>query len=145
MEQMQRFMAYAAKFEEVYIRDDWSLLEPFFTEDAVYEVVGPSLLSGRHKGRDAVFAGLKDALDRFDRRFDQRKVSVLGTPEPRGDGLWFRWQAAYHKDGLPELTIEGEETAQYRDGRIARLEDRYSEEQAAHLNEWWAKHGAALN
>jgi len=32
-----RYQAYAAAFEESYLDDDWSHIEPFFTEYAVYE------------------------------------------------------------------------------------------------------------
>ena len=31
------FLAYAAAFEDAYATDDWSKIEPYFTEDAVYE------------------------------------------------------------------------------------------------------------
>ena len=34
---VDRFAAYAAAFEDAYTSDDWSKLDPFFTEDAAYE------------------------------------------------------------------------------------------------------------
>ena len=40
MDPFSRFREYAASFEEVVKTDDWSLLEPYFAEDAVYEVIG---------------------------------------------------------------------------------------------------------
>ena len=36
-----RFGAYAAAFEKAFENDDWSVVEPFFHEDAVYEVALP--------------------------------------------------------------------------------------------------------
>ena len=32
-----RYQAYADAFEESYVDDDWSRMEQYFTEDAVYE------------------------------------------------------------------------------------------------------------
>ena len=34
---VDRYQAYADAFEQSYEDDDWSHVEPFFTEDAVYE------------------------------------------------------------------------------------------------------------
>jgi hypothetical protein len=40
----ERFFAHALAFEKAVKDDDWSALEPFFHEDAVYEVwLGPPL------------------------------------------------------------------------------------------------------
>ena len=33
----ERFQSYADAFEETYVDDDWSRIEQFFTEDAVFE------------------------------------------------------------------------------------------------------------
>ena len=38
-----RYVAYAAAFEEAYASDNWAQLEPFFTEDAV-DVIGNKVL-----------------------------------------------------------------------------------------------------
>ena len=45
MGMIDRFVAYAGAFEEAYASDDWLKLEPFFTEDAVSQVIAapPSL------------------------------------------------------------------------------------------------------
>ena len=40
MDSLTRFGQYAKAFEEVFVNDDWTHLEPFFTEDAVYEIPG---------------------------------------------------------------------------------------------------------
>ena len=37
---LERFNAYAEAFEVAYANDDFSVLEPFFTEGAVYETLG---------------------------------------------------------------------------------------------------------
>ena len=58
MDPLARFLEYAAAFEEAVRTDDWAALEAFFTEDAVYEVIGSPTFEVRHEGRDAVFASL---------------------------------------------------------------------------------------
>jgi hypothetical protein len=47
------FGVYAAAFEEAYVSDDWSMVEPFFTEDATYQInldppMGGVLRRGAH-------------------------------------------------------------------------------------------------
>ena len=75
-----RFGAYAAAFEKAYAGDEWSLVEPFFAEDAVYDAGLPELLGGRIEGRAAILAYFRDVLNRFDRRFASRRVELLEGP-----------------------------------------------------------------
>ena len=56
MSRIPRFVAYAAEFEKAFENDDWSLLEPFFSEDAVYETGLPLLGRERCEGRAATRA-----------------------------------------------------------------------------------------
>jgi len=56
---IERYMAYAAAFEEAYASDNWSQLEPFFTEDAAYMNVAPAPFGGEYKGRTAVPTNFK--------------------------------------------------------------------------------------
>ncbi len=51
-----QFVAYAAAFEKAYVSDDWSLVEPFFTEEAVYEVALDPPMGGCFEGRAAILA-----------------------------------------------------------------------------------------
>ena len=111
MDPIKRFLEYAAAFESVYKDDDWSLLEPYFTEDAVYEITGGPPFEGRHEGRDAVFAGLEQAVNSFDRRFDSRELEVLEGPELRDGAVWLRWRATYRVEGAPELRLNAIPTA----------------------------------
>ena len=52
-----RFHAYAAAFEAAYESGDWTLLEPYFTENATSELNG-----ARVDGRAAVLASFRDAV-----------------------------------------------------------------------------------
>ncbi|MEJ2088255.1 MAG: hypothetical protein P8Y69_07240, partial [Gammaproteobacteria bacterium] len=58
---VDRYLAYADAFEQSYEDDDWSRIEQYFTEDAVYDGDPPA------EGRAAVLAKLKGGVDTFDR------------------------------------------------------------------------------
>ena len=141
MNDLRLFAEYAAKFEEVYISDDWSQLEPFFHENAVYEMLGEAQLL---EGRDAVFAGLKRSLDNSDRRFEKRELRLLAGPEIRDGAVWFGWRATYRSGELPPMVLEGEETLRFTDGRISHMRDTCPEEVITHFGAWMEEHGDKL-
>lgn len=145
MKPVDVFGRYAMAFEEVVRLDDWSVLEPFFTEDAVYETFGAGPFSGRREGRGAVFAYLKESLDGFDRRFDAREApTIIEGPKADADSVWIRWRVTYTVGGAPPLVLEGEETAVMEGDRIRRLEDRFTDEMVARLEGWMQRHGDTL-
>ena len=145
MKPIEVFGRYAMAFEEVVRRDNWAILEEFFTEDAVYETIGPAPFAGIHEGRDAVFAHLKESLDTFDRRFDSREnAEMVQGPRSTDDSVWLRWRVTYRIEGAPPFVLEGEETAVMEGNRIRRLEDRFTAETAAELEAWMTEHGDKL-
>jgi hypothetical protein len=137
MDPVQRFREYAAAFEGVYRSDDWSQLEPFFTEDAVYEIHGDPPFGGRAEGRDAVLAYLRRSVNAFDRRFPRRTLELLEGPTLRQGRVWMRWRASYSGPGIPELVLDGEEAAEFEGDRIRRLEDRFPPEASAIAETWF--------
>lgn len=144
MDPIARFIEYAAAFEDVYKSDDWQVLESYFTDTAVYELVGADAFAGRHEGREAVFAALKTALDSFDRRFETRQLDVLEGPELREGAVWFRWRGSYRSPGLPELVIEGQERVWLEGDRIQRMVDDIPLE-IGHISQYWFdQYGARL-
>jgi len=139
------FARYAEAFEKSYASDDWSHVEPFFTEDAVYDAMLPSPLGGRFTGRAAILAYFRRVLDGFDRRFASREVSLVEGPREQDGSVWLRGRARYTAPGVPDLEFELEETAWFaKDGRIRRLEDRYDDATVRALEEYLRAHGAAL-
>ena len=72
MSLIARFAEYAAAFEKAYETDDWSVLVPYFTDDASYDSPLPAPFGGRPEGRDAVIAYLHGVVDQLDRRFSTR-------------------------------------------------------------------------
>ena len=146
MKPIEVFGDYAMAFEEVVRLDDWSVLEPFFTEDAVYETIGAGPFSGRREGRRAVFDYLKGSLDSFDRRFDVREApEIIEGPRITDDSVWIRWRVTYRVEGAPPLVVEGEETAVMEGDRIRRLEDRFTDRMAADLEAWMTQHADKLD
>lgn len=144
MSLIRRFAEYAAAFEKAYASDDWSLVEPYFTQDAVYEVALEPPIGGRFEGRAAILAYFKKVLDGFDRRFASREVGLVAGPRESGDSVWVRGRATYQAEGVPELEFELEETAWFEGDCIRRLEDRYDAAARDTLARYAEAHGAKL-
>jgi len=142
MDPIARFVSYAAAFEDAYASDDWSRLDPYFTENAVYEPL--AAFGGPITGRAAVKAGFKMMCDSFDKRFASRSVEVLEGPADRNGVLWFEWAATYTLAGAPPLRMIGEELVTFTGDRISHLEDRMSEEEAGKIAAYIAEHGDKL-
>jgi hypothetical protein len=135
---LDRFQAYADAFEESFVDDDWSHIEPYFTDDAVYEGDPEDA-----QGRDAILAKLKLSVDAFDRRMDTRTLE-FEKPTVDGDVVRTRWSATYTKTGKPALAISGVEVATFEGDRISRLRGEFDAEAQKTMGEWMAAHGASL-
>lgn len=144
MSHLARFGAYAAAFERAFESDDWNEVGEFFAEDAVYEVGLPMLGASRVEGRAAILAWFREVLDRLDRRFATRELTLLEGPKEEGDRVWLRGTATYTAEGVPDFVLELEETLHFRDGLITTLEDTYTPEATAALVDYLAAHGAGL-
>lgn len=144
MSRIPRFVAYAAEFEKAFESDDWSLLEPFFSEDAVYEIGLPLLGKQRCENRAAILAWFPDVLDRFDRRFASRSLEILEGPKEQGDEVWIRGSATYSAEGIPDLVLVLEETARFDGDRIVHLEDRYTTEMIAEIDQFVTDYGSKV-
>ena len=132
-----RYQAYADAFEQSYDDDDWSRIEQYFTDDAVYEGDPDA------EGRDAVLAKLKAGVNAFDRRMDSRTPDFQ-TPSVDGNTLTMKWTVTYTKAGAPDLVIKGVEMAIFEGDRIARLRDTFDPEAQKSMEKWMGEHGAKL-
>jgi len=148
MSKIPRFAEYAAAFEKSFASDDWSLVEPYFTEDAEYEGgLGPPFTPEQGscvRGRAAVLGYFEKALDAFDRRFATREVTLLEGPREEGVEVWIRGRADYTSPLAPDLSFELEEIATFEGDRIRRLEDRYDDATIEALGAYLEAHGAKL-
>jgi hypothetical protein len=140
MDAARRFLEYAAAFESSYEDDDWTRLEPFFTEDAVYAVSGEPPLGGRWEGRAQVLSHLREGLDQLDRRFDARRVEPVGQPTVGDASFEFGWRASYQKAGYPDLSFEGTEHVEFEGDRIRLLEDRMEDGSDRRIQEYIARY-----
>ena len=144
MGMVERFLEYAQAFEDAYDSDDWSLLEPYFTEDAVYDFIAGPPLGARHESRATILSDFRDAVNGFDRRFTSRRVDLVEGPIERNGEVWMRWLATYTLDGAPDCRLEGEERAVFEGGRIGLLEDKVSDEECQRLAAYLETHGNKL-
>ena len=134
-----RYLAYAEAFEKSYVDDDWTHIEPYFTEDAVYEVAPDD----EARGRAVVMAKLKYAVDTFDRRMDSRMLDFQ-TPTVDGNTISVNWKVTYAKAECPDLVLSGLETAVFDGDRIELLRDGFDPAAIQAMGDWMAANGAVL-
>jgi hypothetical protein len=149
MEQATKvFMDYAEAFEQTYLDDNWLRLQPFFADDAVYEVRGGPLAC-IIKGREAILAGLKKSIDGLDRRCSDRKIDVTGGPEVAstadGHELGIGWHVSYQYADAPRAGFPGRSVVTIVDGVIVSLRDEYIDEEMKAFGAWMLKYGAGLD
>ena len=144
MSNIPRFAEYAGAFEKAYASDDWSLVEPYFHEDAVYEVNAAPPFGGRFEGRDAILAYFQEIVNRLDRRFASREIEGMEGPRETDDSVWLKGAAIYRAEGVPDLRLVLEETARFDGDRIAALADRYEPEMLREFEAYVAAHGERL-
>jgi hypothetical protein len=144
MSHIGRFAAYAAAFERAYESDDWSEVETYFADDAVYEIGLPILGAERCEGRAAIVAWFKDVLDRFDRRFATRTLDLLEGPKESGNEVWIRGTATYTAEGVPDFALTLAETIRFDGDKIVHLEDHYTPEMLEETTRFALEHGAKL-
>lgn len=144
MQLIERYLRYAAAFETAYASDDWDVLDPLFTADAVYETIAPPPFGTVCTGLAEIKAFFARSVTGFDRRFDTRSVEMTEGPAERDGRVWIRWAATYTRAGLPALRMEGEETAVFAGDRIVRLEDRIAAADGEAVLQYLAEHGERL-
>ena len=144
MSNIQRFAAYAADFEESYVDDDWSRVEAHFAENAVYEIGLPLLGMERAEGLTAIIAWFKDVLDRFDRHFSSRELTLVEGPREEGDTVWISGYATYAADGVPPFELRLDESIRFENGLIVHLQDHYKPEMVEQTLSYVLEHAKTL-
>lgn len=144
MDTLQTFLAYAADFEKTYVDDNWSRLTPYFADDAVYRVES-DLMGCELIGPSAILAGMKKALDGFDRRLETRTIDVTAGPAIDGDEMTVSWTVTYTHGTLAPFGLRGESLARARDGKIVLLVDRYTPEMDDESRVWMRDSGLGLD
>jgi hypothetical protein len=140
MSNLKRFEEYAAAFEETYADDNWTRLEQYFTEDAVYLPGDGTEAVGRSK----VLEALRNSVNGLDRNFDSRALGDGPTPTEDGNVVTLIWSLILKKEGVPDLVLSGRELLTYSGDAIQRMEDIFDEGVPDILTEWMQKHSSSL-
>ena len=133
------FMAYATDFEATFADDDWTRLEQYFVDDAVYEVTNAAW-GCRVEGRDAILAALRKSLDGFDRRMGDRRIALRGEPVESGNEVDLEWTVSYSLDGAPDFELDGRTQARVEGGRLTYLADHYPDGVSDAAEAWVREH-----
>lgn len=144
MSPLEQFLAYASAFEETYADDDWQRIKPFFAADAVYRVESQAI-AATLVGPDAIAAGIRKSVNGFDRRFDEREIAVLGTPEVSGEEVRIAWNVHYRKPGVETFILRGRSTVRFRDGLIAAMTDHYDASADAEMAAWRSRNDLPID
>lgn len=142
MTKLERFMAYAAAFEQTFVDDDWTRLAPFFADDVTYQVSGLPAACTIH-GRDAMFAGMKKSIDGFDRRMSTRKIVGTAPPRESGDTVTFEGFVRYEREGAPAIDLHATLVAEFSGDLIIRMHDTFALDGAA--MKWLFQHARDLD
>jgi len=144
MNKLELFQAYSDAFEVAYESMEWQEVETFFDEDAVYEIVAKPPLAANFVGRDSVMDEFNRALDEFDYRFDTRSSVLVEESKEVDDSVTNTFILTYTKQGLPDVVMHGSKTATYKDGKIIRLENNFTDETAAMMFKWMGQNLSKL-
>lgn len=120
------------------------MLEPYFTEDAVYDFIDAPPLGGRHESRATNLKDFQDAVNGFDPRFSSRRIELMEGPMEKDGAVRMRWNAIYTLNGAPECRMEGEERAVFEGDRISLLKDKVTDEEGQRLGAYMEAHGDKL-
>ncbi len=143
MDPMAVFGAYATDFEKTYVDDDWSRLEKYFADDAVYHVTASEEMDWHMTGPKEILAGLKRSIDGFDRHCE-RTIGLRGAPVVEGNKISLDWRVGYRRHDSPELVLLGCSKATIEDGQIQELIDLFPDLDRDAYEAWVAKYGEGL-
>ncbi len=142
---LSTFIQCAQAFEIAFLSDDFSVLAPFYAEDAVRELAdGGPFGAEQETGRDNVLEGLRLSVNTIDRRFDVRIPEIIEGPEIRDDGIWMRFRLRFRHAGLPDLCVEGEHLQVFEDGKFVKLAERLAPGHGQRAADYLEKYDAEL-
>jgi hypothetical protein len=119
MSNLQAFGNYAAAFDESLADNNWTRLEPFFSDDASYKPGDGT----EGVGVAGVIQSLQDSVNALERKCDVREL--IGQPgvAEEGDTITLSFTIKYGKQGREDYLLVGVETIEYSGGLIRKMED----------------------
>ncbi|MEM9123846.1 MAG: nuclear transport factor 2 family protein [Pseudomonadota bacterium] len=115
------------QFERCVEDGQWDRLYPYLTDDVGYAVCGMPFACNI-RGREAVVAGFAKSIENFDKRFDRRVWTAVGTKIYAPNGIRVRIWGHYEKEGYPVLAFPAIGYWTYRDDKIEQMTDLYEED-----------------
>ncbi|MCE8000442.1 MAG: SnoaL-like domain-containing protein [Rhodobiaceae bacterium] len=142
---LSTFIQCAQAFEIAFLSDDFSVLAPFYSDDAVHELADGGPFGAPVKnGRDNVLEGLRLSVNSVDRRFDIRIPEIIEGPEIRDEGIWMRFRLSFSRAGLPDLSVEGEHLQVFKAGKCVKLAERLAPGHGQRAADYLAQHDSDL-
>jgi SnoaL-like domain len=143
MSLIAKFVEQRRVFERAYDTGEWVLLEPYFQPEASYEVMNMPFHCVL-RGREAVVAGFKRSVERFD-RLCTRTVGLGSKITEEGDSVLINSGIRFRRSEGPEIEVRLWEIATYRDGLISRILDIYDLDERTKFSNWMEKWGEGLD
>ena len=140
---LERFIAQRSVFEKAYETGDWAPLGAFFHDDITYEVMNMPF----HcviKGRDAVLAGFRRSVERFD-QLCVRTVGIDSVVYEEGPNVLVHSGIRFSRDDSPSVSSRLWEIASYRGNLIERLVDIYDPGSCGEFKAWMMRWGEGLD
>lgn len=143
MSLLKQFIAQRSVFESAYESGDWAPLGAFFHDDVIYEVMNMPFHCVL-KGRDAVLAGFRMSVERFD-KLCERTVGIEPVVYEEGPNVLVHSGISFSRGGSPAVFSRLWEIATYRGDRIERLIDIYDPNAGAEFETWMKDWGEGLD
>lgn len=140
----KEFILHTLAFEQAYVSDNWRLMEQFYDVDAVHTVSAGGPFEVKDLGPKAIAAGLGNVVHNVNRRFDVRIPQIIEGPKLDGDRLWMRFRLTFRREGLPELSLEGEHVTVHRGGKILEFNEKLAPGHGARVDAYLREHDAKL-
>lgn len=140
MDVLKLFLTYAADFEITYKDDNWDRLHQYFNDQAIYEIVSPSMPCTLTSPTE-IFRGIKKSLDGFDRRYDSREIAIGNDLKTDDSTLSASWSVTYIKGELPPFVLKGKSVCTFRDNKIEKLVDTFDAQNEQALMDWVTQTG----
>ena len=134
MKILNLFLDYAAEFELAYADDKWERLEKYFHPNATYTTDG--IDHSKVEGRTEVLQTLKRNVTNFDRKCDSRLLTTKQKPKIENQTLSRIWVCEFSLQGAAGLTIEGRETAKFKDNLIFELDEVLTPSSVEQMTQW---------
>lgn len=137
------FVAQRRAFEAAYESGDWQPLSALLAGDVRYEVMNMPFHCDV-RGRDAVLAGFKKSVERFDKHCI-RTVGIASRLREEGARVLVHSGIRFERPGAPPTATRLWEVVTFKEGLVERIIDIYEPGAAEAFEAWMAEWGQGLD